>query len=206
MRGRDVEGQVCHEPRQSGRLAFGELQNEPRQGGGVDDRMLEWALQAATDEPGVERVVAVLNQDRALSKAKEGSARVAKLRCADEHGTVDVMAPVGIWVDGRLAVHQRVEERKRPIEPEALRADLQHEEGRVSGRLHVEGDELRLAKPCLGADFGSVDRDLFPGDRFHGPARLEKNRSGAHRASARARRAQSISSRVTPRMSRTAPP
>jgi hypothetical protein len=102
---RDVEGKVCHEPRQSGRLAFRELQHEPRQGRGVDDRMLEGALQAATDEPGVESVVAVLNQHRALSKAQESPAGVAELRCADEHRAVDVMTPVRIWVDGRLAVH-----------------------------------------------------------------------------------------------------
>jgi hypothetical protein len=176
MRRRDVEGQVCYEPRQSGRLAFRKLQHEPREGRGVDDRMLEGALQAATDEPGVESVVAVLNQHRALSKAQESPASVAELRCADEHGAIDVMAPVRIWVDGRLAVHQRVEKGKRPIEPEALRADLQHEEGRVSGRLHVERHKLGLFQPRLRPQLRCVDSDLFPLDGLHGPARLEKNR------------------------------
>ncbi len=168
--------------------------------------MFERTLQSTADEPRVEGVVAVLDQDRAVSKAQEGPPGITKLRRPDEHGTVDVVAPVGVRVDRRLTVDKRVEEGKRSVKPEALSADLEHEERRITGGLHVEGDELSLIEPRVRADLGSVDRNLFPGDRLHGAARLEKNRFRAHRASARARRAQSISSRVTPRMSRTAPP
>jgi len=50
----------------------------------------------------------VLDQHGAMSEAEEGPARVSKLGCADEHRTVDVVAPVGVWVDGRLAVDKRV--------------------------------------------------------------------------------------------------
>ena len=202
----DVEGEVCDEPRQSGRLAFRKLQHEPRQRRRVDDRMLEGALQAATDQPGVEGVMAVLDQHGALREAQESPSGVAELRCADEHGAVDVVAPVRIRVYGRLAVHEGVEEGERPIEPEALRTDLQHEKWRVPGRLHVQGHELRLVESGPRPDLGGVDCDLVPGDRLHCPARLEKNWFRAHRVSARARRAQPISSVVTTRESRTAPP
>jgi hypothetical protein len=213
MRGRDVEGELLDEPRQARGLALGELQHEPRQGRGVDDRVLERALKASTDEPGVERVVAVLDQHSALSEAQEGSARVAKLWCADQHRAVDVMTPVRVRVDRRAAVHKRVEEGERAVEPEALRANLQDQKRCVSGGLDVQGDELRLIQDRLVSKLGCVHCDLFPRHELHGTARFEEERFhprgllvGAHRASARARRAQPISSLVTPRSRRTAPP
>jgi hypothetical protein len=48
--------------------------------------------------------MAVLDEHRAVREMQEGAARVSKLRSADEHRTVDVVAPVGIRVDRRLAV------------------------------------------------------------------------------------------------------
>jgi hypothetical protein len=168
--------------------------------------VLERAFQSTADEPGVECVVAVLDQHRAVREAQEGAARVSKLGCPDEHGTVDVVTPMGVRVDRRLAVDQRVEERKRAVEAEALRADLEHQERSVSGGLHVESDELRRLQPGLGPHLGRVDRDLLPGHGLHGPAGLEEELLRAHRAAARARRAQSISSLVNARSSSTAPP
>ena len=138
--------------------------------------MFERALQSTADEPCVEGVVAVLDQDRAVSEAQKGPTRVSKLRRPDEHGTVDVVAPVGVGVDRRLAIDKCVEERQRPVKPEALCADLEHEEWRVTRRLHVQRDELSFIEPRVRSDLGSVDRDLFPGDRFHGSPGLEKNR------------------------------
>jgi hypothetical protein len=170
MRRRDVERQVRYESRQSGCLALGKLQDKPRQGRGVDDRMLEGTLQAAADQPRVERVVAVLDQHRAVGEAQKRAPRIAELRRADEHRAVNVMAAVRIWVDGRLAVHERVKKRERSMQLEALGSHLEHEEGRVARRLHVQRDELRLIEPRLAPDLGSVDRDLFPSDRFHGPS------------------------------------
>ena len=128
MRGRHVELEHLDEPGQTGRLALGELEHEPRQRGGVDDRVLERAFQTSTHKPRVEGVVAVLDEDGAMSEAQEGAARIAKLGRADEHRSIDVMAPMRIWVDRCLAVHERVEEGERPVEPEALGADLQDEE------------------------------------------------------------------------------
>jgi hypothetical protein len=168
--------------------------------------MLERALQSTADEPGVEGVMAVLDQHRAVSETQEAPARVSKLGCPDQHGTVDVVAPMGVRVDRRLAVDQGVEERQRAVEPEALRADLEDKERRVSGGLHVEGHELRIVKRGLGPELGSVDCDLLPGHRLHCSARLQEQRFRAHRAAARARRAQSISSLVNARSSSTAPP
>jgi hypothetical protein len=72
--------------------------------------VLERAFQAPADEPRVERVVAVLDQHGTVSEPQEGTARVAKLGRADEHRAVDVVAPVGIRIDRRLAVDERVEE------------------------------------------------------------------------------------------------
>jgi hypothetical protein len=202
----DVERELLDEPRQSRRLSFGNLQHESRQGRGVDDGMLEGALQSPAHEPGVKSVVAVLDEDGAVRETQEGAPRVAKLRRADEHRTVDVMAPVGVWIDRRLAINQRVEEGERAVEPEALRADLQDEERRVSGGLHVEGYERRLIQPRLRPELGCVDRDLCPCHGFHRSARFQEERFRAHRAIARARRAQSISSLVNPRRSKTVAP
>ena len=82
------------------------------------------------------------------------------------------MAPVGIWVDRSLAVHQRVEEGQWAVEPEAFGADLQDEERRVAGGLDVERDELRVFQPGFGLDLGRVDGDLLQGDGFHRSAGL----------------------------------
>jgi hypothetical protein len=205
MRRSDVKGEFLNEPREARGLAFGKLQDEPRQGGGIDDRVLERALQSTTDQPRIEGVMTVLDQHGAMSETQEGAAGVAKLGCADEHRTVDVMAPVRVWVDRRLAVDERVKEGERAVEAEALRADLQDEERCVSGGLDVEGDELRLFEPGLGSEPGCVDGDLFPWHELHRTARFEKQGLGTHRANARARRAQAISSMVNPRNSTTAP-
>jgi hypothetical protein len=72
--------------------------------------VLERGLEASPDEPGVEGIVAVLDQNSALSKTQEGPARVPELGGADEHRTVDVVSPARIRIDGRAAVDQRVEE------------------------------------------------------------------------------------------------
>ena len=205
MRRRHVEAQHLDETRKAGRLAFRKLQHEPGQSRGVDDRVLERTFQASTHKPRVECVVAVLDQDRRLGKAQEGSARVSKLGRADEHGPVDVMTPVRVWVDGCLAVHQRVEEGEGAIELEAFGADLQDEERRVAGRLDIERNELCLIQPGFGLDIGRVDGDLLPGHGLHRSARFEEDRLGTHRACASARRAHRISSIVNPRSNTTAP-
>ena len=206
MRGRDVEGELLDQPREARRLAFGKVQHKSREGRRIDDRVHERAFQASTDEPGIESVVAVLDQHRALSESQERPASVAKLRRADEHRAVDVMALVRVRVDRRLTVHKRVEKGQRAVEPEALRAHFQHQERCVSSGLDVQGDELRLLQPCLGPELRRVDGDLFPGHGLHCSAGFEENCLGAHRANANARRAQPISSLVNPRSSRTAPP
>jgi len=163
---RDVEAELVHEPGQPGRLALRQVEDEARQGRGVDDRMLERALQAASDKPGVERVVAVLDQDRALSETQEATPCVLELGRADEHRAIDVVTSAGVRVDGRAAIDERVEERQRAVEPEALGADLEDEERSVAGCLHVERDELGVIERSLGADLRRVDRDLLPFDRL----------------------------------------
>jgi hypothetical protein len=109
VRRRDVEAKLFDQPRKARRLAFRQVEHQPGEGGGVDDRMLEGAFQPSSHQPRVERVMAVLNQDRSLREPQEPTARVFELRCADEHRTIDVVALARVGVDGRPAVHQRVE-------------------------------------------------------------------------------------------------
>ena len=206
MRGCDVQGEFLDQPCKSGRLAFGKVQHKARKGRRIDDRMRERAFQASTDEPRIESVVAVLDQHRALSESQERPARVAKLRRADEHRAVDVMALVRVRVDRRLTVHKRVEKGQRAVEPEALRPHFQDQERCVSRGLDVQGYELRIIEGGLWAEIRCVDSDLFPRHGLDGSARFEEERFWVHRVCASARRAQSISSLVNPRRSRTAPP
>jgi hypothetical protein len=206
MSGRDVEREQLDQFREAWGLAFRKVQDQASQSRRVDDRVLERALQASTDEPRVERVVAVLNEHRAVRETKKRAAGVAKLWCSDQHRAIDVVPPVRVRVDRRLAVHQRVEEGERAIELEALRADLQDQEWRVARALDVEGDELRVIEARFRTEPRRVDGDLFPEHWLDRAARLEIHRLRAHRASARARRAQPISSIVNPRSSSTAPP
>jgi hypothetical protein len=201
----DVDTQLGHQAREARRLSFGQVQDQARQRGGVDDRVLERALEATADEPGVERVVAVLHQHCALGEAQESAPCVFELGGADEHRAVDVVALARVGIDGRPTVDERVEEGQCAIQAEALGADLEDEKGRVARRLHVEGDELGVVEWGRRPDLGRVDRDLLPGHGLRGPARLEVQRTGAHdRAIASARRAQRISSPVRPRSSSTA--
>ena len=202
---RHIEAQLLHQPGQPGRLSLRELQHEPGQGGGVDDRVLERAFEPPSHQPAVESVVAVLDQDGAVSEAQECPSGVAELGRPDQHRTVDVMAPARVRVDRRAAVNECVEECERPGELETLGAQLQDQERCVASRLDVDRDELRIVQQRLRAQLGLIDGDLLPGDRLSGPARLEEDRLRAQRAGARARRAQPISSVVNARSSNTAP-
>jgi hypothetical protein len=166
--------------------------------------MLERALQPAADKPRVERVVAVLDQHRALGKPQEASPGVLELGRADQHRAVDVMPLAGVGIDGRATVDQGVEEGQGGLQRETLGPDLEHQEGRVACGLHVEGDELGLVQRGLAADLGRVDRDLLPGDEVGGAARLEVERTRAHLASASARLAHAISSALMARRRSTA--
>ena len=203
---RDVEPEHLDEPGQAGRLALGQVEHQSRQGGGVDDRVLERALQAAADEPRVEGVVAVLDKDRGLRKTQERAPRILELWRADQHGAVDVVALARVWVDGRAAVDESVEERERALEREPFGADLEDQERSVAGRLHIERDELSLVERRIAPDLGRVDGDLLPRHRLGGAARLQVQGPRAHRASASARRAHAISSPLSARSRRTAAP
>jgi len=205
--GREVDAQHLDQARQARGLAFRQVEDQARERCRVDDGMLERALEAATYEPAVEGVVAVLDEHGALRKAEKRPARVLELGRADEHGAVDVVALARVRVDGCAAVDQGVEERERAVEAEALRADLEDQEGRVAGGLDVQGDELRHCERRLAADLRRVDGDLLPRHELAGAARLEIDRFRFHeRPSASARRAHAISSKVTARRRSTATP
>ena len=162
----------------------------------------------------------MLDEHGAPRKAEECPAHVSEFRRPDQHRAIDLVAPARVRVDGSAAVDQRVEERQRAVEPEPFRADLEDEERRRAGGLDVEGDELGILDRRLGPELLGIDRDLGPRYRFHGAARLEQDRLSCpakfrisrgplgicHLASARALRANAISSAVTARKTRAAPP
>ncbi len=174
MRRGDVEPQLLHEPRQTRRLAFGQVEHQARERRRVDDRMLERAFQTSTDQPRVKCVVAVLDKHRALREAEERAARVLEFRRTDEHRAVDVMALARVRVDRGAAIDQRVEERQRPLEGESLGADLEDEERRIACGFDVERDELRILELRPVAYLRGVDRDLLPGNELGRPSRLEE--------------------------------
>ena len=62
----DVEPEVGDQALKARHLSLREVHHKPRERARIDDRMLERALEAATDEPRVERVVAVLDEHRAV--------------------------------------------------------------------------------------------------------------------------------------------
>jgi hypothetical protein len=108
-----------------------------------------------------------------------------------------VVALFRVRVDRRAAIHQRVEEGKRAVEPESLRPQLQDQERRVTCCLDVDGDELGVLQPCARRQLGGINGDLLPRYRLHCAARLEEDLLGGHWAGAKARRARRISSGVT---------
>ena len=205
MRGRDVELELLHQPRETRCLSLRQLEDQPGQSRRVDDRVLERALEPAADEPGVERVVAVLDEDGAAGESQEPAPRILELRGADEHGAVDQVTLAGVRVDRCAAVDQGVEEGQRALEGEAFRPHLEHQERGVAGGLDVERDKLSVLQRSGEADLGRVDRDLLPRHKLPSAARLEIKPFLAHqRAIARARRAHRISSRSRARSSSTA--
>ena len=199
---RHVEAKLLHQPSQPGGLTLGEVEHQPGQGRGVDDRMLERAFKPATNEPAVESVVAVLDEHRALGETQERPAGVPEFGRTDQHRTIDVVSLLGVRIDGRAAVDERVEEGERAGQLEPLGAQLQDEEWCIAGRLDVDGDELGVVKARLRAQVRRVDGDLLPRDRLRGAARLQEDR--LHDGRLRAARRNWISSRVIALRSTTA--
>jgi hypothetical protein len=173
--GLDLDLQCLDQARQPRRLAGRELEDCPAQGGGVDNRVLERSGQSTAEYPGVERVVAVLDEHGATSEVEERPPGVTELGGVHQHLPLNQVAALGVGVDRCPGVDEGVEEAQRAAEPEALGPDLEDQEGPVPGRLDVDGDELGLFEKRVGADRREA---LFiglglPGDRRQSPARLE---------------------------------
>jgi len=136
--------------------------------------VLERARQPAAQDPGVEGVVAVLDQHRAPGEMQEGPAGVAELGRADQHLPLDQVAAFGVGVDRRPGVDEGVEKAQRAAQPEALGADLEHQEGSVPRRLDIDGNELGLSQRRVRADGDEVILGgRLPGDGFGRAAGLE---------------------------------
>ena len=180
MRRQHLDLERLHQPGEPRRLAGRQLEHEPRQRGGVDDRVLERTVQPAADQPGVEGVVAVLNQDRTPGEMQERTAGVREVGGVDQHLAVDQVAAASVGVDRRPRVDEGVEERQRPVQAEPLGADLEHQKGPVAGGLDVHSYVLGLAERSVRAHAQRHFGRLLPLDRLS-PARLEpQHASGFH--------------------------
>ncbi len=105
-----IETELQHQTSEARRLPLGQLEDEPGQCRGVDDRVLQRAFEPPADQPGVERIVAVLDQNGAMGETKERPARVAELGRSNQHRSVDVVALPGVWIDWRPAIDEGVKE------------------------------------------------------------------------------------------------
>jgi hypothetical protein len=134
----DVQLESLDQPSQRRRLPGRQPQHQAAECCRVEDRMLEWARQAAADDPGVEGVVRVLDESGSAREVEEGAARIRKLRGVGNHLAIDLMAAARVGIDRRARMDERVEERERTPEVEAFSADLEDEKWAVAGRLDVE--------------------------------------------------------------------
>jgi hypothetical protein len=166
--------ELLDHPRQARRLTSGQLEHQPGERRGVDHRVLERRGQAAAHEIRVERVVAVLDEHRSPREAQEGGTGLAESRRADQHRAVDLVPLLRVPVDRGPRLDQRVEKRQRPVEAEALGADLDHEEGPVAGGLDVEGHVLGVLEQRFRCDRGRRPGQLLEDDLAALP-RLETN-------------------------------
>ncbi len=124
--------------------------------------MLEGTLEATTDEPGVERVMAVLDEYCTMRKPKKCAARVPEFGRTDQHRAIDVVSSSRVGIDGRPAIDESVEERQCGVEGEPLGTKLEDQEWSVAGGLDIESDELRLLQGIQRPHLGRVHRYLLP--------------------------------------------
>jgi tryptophanyl-tRNA synthetase len=190
----DLDLEQLHQPGQPGRLAARQVEHQAAEHGRVDDRVLEGSRESPTEDPGVEGVMAVLDQDRSPGEVEEGPPGVAELGCVDQHLALDEMPPLRVGVDRRPGMDQRVEQAQGPAQAEPLGADLEDQEGPVAGGLDVDRHELGLVQRGFRADGREVLLSgwRLPGDQFGSATRLEAQgplfgfSHGLHRRSVRA--------------------
>ncbi len=166
MRRVGADPELFDHPRQAGRLAGLQVEHQASHGGGVDDRVLERPLQTPTHEIGVESIMTVLDQDGAAGEAEEGRARVGERGRAHEHRAVDLMALLGVAIDGRPAVDQGVVQGERAAQAEALGTDLDDQERTIARRLDVKGDVVGVLEPRVRRHRIPLDDQLLEKDRL----------------------------------------
>src|SRR5437879_13883191 len=98
--------------------------------------MLERALQPTADKPRVERVVAVLDQHRAVCETQERATSVLEFGRSDEHRRITVVGLPCRRADWSSAVDARVEEGKGAFVGKPLGAPIEGQEGRVAAAAH----------------------------------------------------------------------
>ena len=83
MHGFDLDLEGLDEPGQAGRLSRRQLQDQATERGRIEDGVLERPGEATAEDPGVERVMAVLDQHRGAGEVQEGAAGVRELGGVD---------------------------------------------------------------------------------------------------------------------------
>ena len=174
MNGLDLDLERLDQAGQPRRLAAGQLEHQAAESRRIHDRVLERPGEAPAQDPGVEGVVAVLDQDRSPCEMEEGAPGVPELRCVDEHLALDQVPALCVGVDRCPGVDQGVEEPERSAEPEPLSADLEDQERPVAGGLDVDRDELGLLQRRARADRREVVAPLdgLPCDEPGAPSGL----------------------------------
>jgi hypothetical protein len=119
--------------------------------------VLERPRQAPAEDPGVKRVVAVLDQHRSPGEVEKGPSGVAELGRADQHLPLDQVPSLGVGVDRGAGMDQGVEKAQRTAQPEPLGADLEDQEGPVARGLDVDGDVLGLGQRRVRTDRDEVE-------------------------------------------------
>ncbi len=133
-----------------------QVPERPRHAAGVEVVGVDRGLHGAGDQPGVERVGAVFDEDRSPAEAAEPVQHALHGRRATEALRADAVDALRIGVDAVGAVHQRFERHDVPVKCEGHRAELHEPVWRLAGGLAVQGDEAQLLYLCLWS--GTVQR------------------------------------------------
>ena len=111
--GLDLDLQRLNQAGEARCLAAGQLEDQAPESRRVDHRVLERSGQAPAQDPGVEGIVAVLDQDRSTGEMEEGPSGVPELGRVDEHLAFDQVPSLGVGVDRGPGADQGVEEAER---------------------------------------------------------------------------------------------
>src|SRR5205807_4939301 len=122
-----------------------------RQPCGVDVVGIQRGAHGARNQPGVERVSAVLDEHRALDEAAEPLDDTCHVRSSAKRLCVDAVDAAGVRIDAVTAVHERLEAQQMPLEGEGHRPQLHQLMRGLAGGLAVERHEAQRLDRCVAS-------------------------------------------------------